>query len=356
MLSYLGHLLEKCYRIGVPLGTSNMYEPQVFSDAILLHPQKILGEHFDEFIDESWSALKTDAHKQFASFDREIADLERYLKRDGDIRPFGAIAPWFLGEIFGVPPEKLRETAKYWIAHYLWCICIDSAMDSAAPVPPKDHMLFTVLFSYSANGLGDLISTDDGKQELRNYITEAICWQTKSIQNSSVSSYQGLRDVAVGKNLLFAALARVIADIGGTSPDLAVQFTKNYALAMQHLDDISDFYDDHKQKIPTLLLQYAKDRSDIDFSSEDDIDVLFNQILNSGALHEVLSETDTLIGECLKSAAVIVERTSLRGEGRSSDKFLINLRSAIRDAKRSIENQEGNDIIKSRLRVIYMSS
>ncbi len=222
----------------------------------------------------------------------------------------GAMLPILLSEIVDVDKESLKRIGGAWYSLYLYTLLVDEQMDNSYQAKPIEYMAGTALLSAGLFELRDVVSGTEYQCIFEESIKKAIAGQAEDFEASQEVNPIGDREShAIGKNMYLLALASVFAAVSGDGEKL-LPFVRNLILAVQYLDDVSDFMEDFENKNFTALLSGTVGR--LRAPPVNRLNLL-SDLISSGSLFEILSTTK----KALDDALMYVSDISSRGDALS---------------------------------------
>jgi hypothetical protein len=204
----------------------------------------------------------------------------------------GELLPQMLNEIAEIDPENFKKIGAAWYGIYLYSMIMDQKMDLQGKLSADDSMASAYMLNRCINDVRDLIPDQNTKHEFVALLEDSIVGQLEDYAagkdfNSSKA------DTSIKKNAYLMALAVAFSSIAKKDNNV-VGFTRNIVLAIQYLDDVTDYLEDYRQGNHSVLLQKAFGLKSEKPINLDEVELLC-ALVNSGALEEILIQTTNSI-------------------------------------------------------------
>lgn len=225
-----------------------------------------------------------------------IADRIRYLAAQSlekkPIDRVGELFPHMLNEIAQISADDFKRIGVAWYGIYLYSMIIDGRMDAHKSLSASESLASTFMLTKCINDVKDLIPGDAEKQEFINLLNDSFIGQFEDyIAGKNYTSQKA--DTSYKKNSYLTALAVAFSALSREDNNV-VCFTRNVVLALQYLDDVTDYVEDYKQGNHSVLLQKAFGKKLENTDDVNEIELLCI-LVKSGALRDILEDTVTSI-------------------------------------------------------------
>jgi len=235
------------------------------------------------FYEKNESAIQAVRKKLFTNLQRYHPSIAIAVRKLLDDRTKNAPSP-LIGELYPhilgglvseIDPEIFQEISAQWLAAYILTIMIDDSFDKGRPI---DGALVAPLYLETAK----LQKKVSGKyMAMFEQLTfEAVRGQIRDTKlQREPKRFKEKLDSAKDKNKILSAFSVVVAALiqDSKEADFILNFTDNFLLGFQMLDDLSDFAIDYNSGNRTFLLSKISNRT---LNNR----ALLKHLLNSGML------------------------------------------------------------------------
>lgn len=204
------------------------------------------------------------------------------------INRVGELFPQMLNEIAQISPDNFKRVGSAWYGIYLYSMIIDGKMDLQRNLSADDSLASAYMLNKCINEIKDLIPNQDAKQEFARLLEDSIVGQFEDYAAGKEFTAQKA-STSYKKNSYLTALAVAFSSLS-TKDNNVVGFTRNIVLALQYLDDVSDYLEDYKQGNHSVLLQKALGSKSEKNDTLDETELLC-LLVSSGALEDILRQT-----------------------------------------------------------------
>lgn len=293
---------------------------------------------------EAFSELCAAMDGRLTSVQRDsLLALRRFVLTDDELRPFGAMMPFFIADFFGLDVEVAKNITSSWLSLYLWSVAIDKAMDGEDPSSPADHMLYSQLLTYFLEQVGGSDLSNSVRAEIISDLSQAMRFQSYSVPNTTLDGAASLCEIRSGKNLLFLAVGRLVYSSHANDMKPLQFLCERFSGVLQALDDLTDIRIDIGLGINTPIIAAMSLTGSREDLNDDDI---LHRLISSGALAKELEwaigELEAIISSCPNTAG-------------SSYRFLRQLCDAICEILDLAKRGE-IEIVRSKINTIYCST
>lgn len=242
---------------------------------------------------------RENAFTMLSGYSPKIAEIARNLTQRytaGRANRAGELLPILLSEIVSIDAEQLKKIGAAWFCLYLYTLLLDDQMDNNYQASANEYMTGTALLSSGLFELRRMVNGSAYEDDFEKAIVKAISGQAEDFEGSRQASGGDERALhSQSKNEYLVALAHAFSALSEQGEKL-VPFVRNLTLAVQYLDDISDFMEDYHDGNFTVLLSKASSRTGTLHSTRSE---LLRDLVASGALLDVLSSTRDAIDQAL---------------------------------------------------------
>lgn len=239
------------------------------------------------------------AFTMLSDYSPKLVEVARNLTQrytSGRTNRAGELLPILLSEIVSIDAEQIKKVGGAWFCLYLYTLLLDDQMDNKYQATAAEYMAGTALLSSGLLELRKMVSGTAYEKDFEEAITRAISGQAEDFEGSRQASGGDERVLqSQSKNQYLVALAHAFSAVSGQGEKL-VPFVRNLTLAVQYLDDISDFMEDYHDGNFTVLLSKASSKTGSLHSNRSE---LLLDLVASGALLDVLSSTRDAIDQAL---------------------------------------------------------
>ena len=267
---------------------------------LLYSPYNSIARKYGQQVLNSYSQLSAELRCDLTSRQvHEFAQLRKYLVTIDELRPFGSLMPYFIGDYLGVPTKPLDDISRFWIALYLWSVSIDKVMDGESTVTPDSHMLHSQLLSYFVESCFAYSTNQTTTSNAMRSLRKAMFYQSYSTPGACREGDVTLEHIRSGKNLLFLAIGHIIADSDDVKSPLVIDLCERFSSILQSLDDITDIHDDLERGIKTPIIEnLLNTKRDFVLSEEGILDVLVYSGVLKNELLWMLDDLTHLLSQC----------------------------------------------------------
>lgn len=200
----------------------------------------------------------------------------------------GELLPQMLNEIAEISPENFKKIGSAWYGIYLYSMIIDGKMDLQSNLSADDSLASAYMLNRCINEVKDLIPDQKAKHQFLNLLEDSIVGQLEDYAAGKELNIEKV-NTSSKKNSYLTALAVAFSSLAEKDNNV-VGFTRNIVLALQYLDDVTDYLEDYNQGNHSALLQKALGSKSEKNSDLDEIALLCT-LVNSGALEDILMHT-----------------------------------------------------------------
>lgn len=267
---------------------------------LLFSPFNAISINYGPPTIEAFGQLCEAMNSRLTNAQREsLRALGKYVVTEDELRPFGAMMPFFIADFFGLNRDVAAKAAHSWLSLYLWSVVIDKAMDGEDVASPADHMLYSQLLTYFLEQVGGANLSQSVKADIISDLSMAMRFQSYSVPNTALDGSATLPEIRAGKNLLFLAIGRLVCSpyAGDLRPLQAL--CERFSGVLQALDDLTDIRVDIGLGINTPIIA-AMSLSGC--ASDLNDEYVLSRLVSSGALSKELEwaagELQAIVSSC----------------------------------------------------------
>lgn len=211
----------------------------------------------------------------------------------------GELLPILLQEVSDVEDQTAATLGGAWFSLYLYTMFADAQMDEGYSASPIEIMASAALLNTGLSELRKHVTNTAYEGDFENSIQQAISAQADDFAMSRAAQPDDARArTSVQKNMYLVSLA-IAYGAKSSNGDLIIEFVRKLLLAVQYLDDVTDYADDFISGNYTVLLARSSSSSTLQVTEDN----LLEQLVVSGALATTLDETHTALSQALLSVA-----------------------------------------------------
>lgn len=262
---------------------------------------------------------RKDAFAQLSQYSPRVSETAQLITNrllDSSALRIGELLPALLAQVAKQDTVETRKLGAAWFSLYLYTMLADDQMDNKYLPSAQEIMTSAALLDLGLSSLRSAVQGSRFEAEVDACLKGAIAAQLEeSLTCSGPRAPEIACVTSAGKNLYLVAIAAAYGNIilGG---EHVVRCTRKILLAVQHLDDLTDAYDDYTQRNFTpLLLKCGGPKLAANSRRE-----LLRQLVSSGALESTLESTLEIMG----SAAAELELLPTQPSERSLLHFFID--------------------------------
>ena len=237
---------------------------------------------------------------EFATEARKI--LEAKLKSNDNNPLMGELFPWIIKDLIEVNSDTTSKISVGWLAIYIYTIFLDEYLDSPKPLNPSKFITASLL---AKTGLLR-ISHFTNNTPYEKYVDNAFSFSAKN-QYFDTKFQKDDKELdfkekySIGKNHILLICAGALAAQNSKHSEFITKFTESLLLAIQYLDDITDFKEDYDSRNLTVLLNDALQNNSIMISSFKSVTrrELLSELISTGALQRVLEKILVLLNQSI---------------------------------------------------------
>ncbi|MBN2226818.1 MAG: hypothetical protein JW763_05595 [candidate division Zixibacteria bacterium] len=254
--------------------------------------------------------------------------------------PLGEILPWLLGELAGTRKSAIEGVAVGWLGVYIYGILIDRRADAGRDLNAKEQLASLLLLSLGLKKLYGAVSGTSYDRSFSEHLATAVRGQLDDLQsNKKLSSVNRLR-YTISKNSSLLCAAAAVAAVTEKPKIPVLRLTKQLRLALQLLDDITDWEGDASLNNHTMLLTEASRYIENKYKGVVALnDIPSSEIaavlIESGALRRVLTLVHRLLSNGVVGTLASIEQSA-------STEFFKSLRENVDYVRTVIDRSERN--------------
>lgn len=214
-------------------------------------------------------------------------EIKRFLKKKNGgekyVFPFGELLPWIIKDLTKWEDQE-SKLGIGWLALYYYTLILDDFIDNNYTSPPY-LLTGTALARIGFCNLAKIVKGTPFETYIEKAFDDALNFELQDAQNQLKNAPLKQKiTYSEGKNKVALACAGAIAAYNSKHSDFIIAFVNSLLLAIQFIDDITDFEQDAKDKNITVLL-HSFPRSTISFVNRYE---LLDHMISNGNLFRVV--------------------------------------------------------------------